>query len=209
MKYHVYTAIIYSQKSIIPKIIDSLVRAIAIKLTPKKKNHAPPPFHLPLKLIPYITILVPTRAEKTEQQQQQQKKQKSRNKAKHTSITSSRHPTTPFIPFPVSPFPQSVPDSTGPHHILPRLHPLTTPFSSGMQRVQAVNKENDDDTPQLEVFGKLNINEGNGNQVVRGSARAGPRIRRMWPLLARSGGAHVAGCTQHASHTRCTGVTRA
>lgn len=38
MKYHVYTAIIYSQKSIIPKIIDSLVRAIAIKLTPKKKT---------------------------------------------------------------------------------------------------------------------------------------------------------------------------
>lgn len=28
-----------------------------------------------------------------------------------------------------------------------------------MQRVQAVNKENDDDTPPLEVFGKLNINE--------------------------------------------------
>lgn len=49
MKYHVYTAIIYSQKSIIPKIIDSLVRAIAIKLTPKKKKPRSSPIPSPLK----------------------------------------------------------------------------------------------------------------------------------------------------------------
>lgn len=48
-----------------------------------------------------------------------------------------------------------------------------------MQRVQAVNKENDDDTPPLEVFGKLNINEARrkwqSGGVHVGSARAGPR----------------------------------
>lgn len=51
-----YIHLIYSQKLIVkPEVIDSLIRAIAIKLTRRKKKQAPPPFHLPLKLIPYIT----------------------------------------------------------------------------------------------------------------------------------------------------------
>lgn len=43
MKYYVYTYLIYSQKLIVkPEVIDSLIRAIAIKLTRQKKTRSSP-----------------------------------------------------------------------------------------------------------------------------------------------------------------------
>lgn len=168
MKYYVYTYLIYSQKLIVkPEVIDSLIRAIAIKLTRQKKTRSSPiPSPLKTNTLYHrssFQILVQKKRNK-------KKRNKSRNKAKHTSITSSRDPLHHFVP--------DWTETATPHiSLLPP--PLATPFSSCMQRVQAVNKENDDDTPPLEVFGKLNINEARrkwqSGGVHVGSARAGPR----------------------------------
>lgn len=79
----------------------------------KKKNTLLPRSIIPLKLIPYITILVSRKhaqKKRKNEKEREKKKNKSRNKAKHASITSSRHPLVHTPSLPVSPFPQSVPD---------------------------------------------------------------------------------------------------
>lgn len=163
-----YIHLIYSQKLIVkPEVIDSLIRAIAIKLTRRKKKYAPPPFHLPLKLIPYITD-----PRSRSWSRKNETKKKETNPETKPNILPLHHLATPSLP----PFRARL---NGDHHISLLPPPLATPFSSCMQRVQAVNKENDDDTPPLEVFGKLNINEARrkwqSGGVHVGSARAGPR----------------------------------
>lgn len=106
----------------------------------KKKTRSSP---IPLKLIPYITILVSRKhaQKKRKNEKERKKKNKSRNKAKHASITSSRHPLvhTP------SPFHHSRnPCQTERVHILPGSIPNRSLIRYATY--QAVNKENDDDT---------------------------------------------------------------